>query len=733
MSDKKMHSKHSVIKQVLLGAALLYATNIYALGLGEINVSSYLGEPLKATVPVRHFSADQVQDDIKIKLASLEEYERMGLNYPAGINFRLDFQKNQGEPYIDVWTTEAVELPFVDLLISFNSGVGRITKSFTFLLDPAPGITAPVVSAPPDSGSYQVEDMVFDGGSVEAQAYAPSVEADIPAQGRFIFNKGQASYTEAPRPPEPVKPKAKPKPKRSTQATTAQVSNIVSPFNAADYQPPSSRPAYQPEPEDVDRVNYGRMSMALSTSLSISRSDPGRLNSADALQEEIIVKEKILADMNSQVLELQSAVDTLKDRMSSLPADNANPAAFADPLPQTEQQPVERVVTADTDFVDLPPDVAADPLFNQPAGATDYAAGDEFNPDQMAPQAADPGIEVLPALETPVIEPGIASDQPQDVMPDPAMLADQSTAAPASTSIVDTVLGYFWWLVGLLMLVIAGAVGLMLYRKRKQANDDAEEAFAAQQIQQAKSGAGSNNELAIPPLDKNIEPHELELDEPKVPASVASADSRSDDSGLQDESLAVADSNSDVFATPRTKAPETVEFETAGGGAAGQSQQEQEEAKRRAEEEQHFLQMQAEAELAEQSAAKPADSGGIAFADNDNAPLEQPKIKIAQPGVKPAAPMGEENPEYDLLEEADIYLRFGHNKLAEEVLREAINMNPANPQGYLTLLGIFEMRSDVKEFSKFASKLKELGDDDSWQQAAEMGRKIDPSNPMYGV
>ena len=88
-------------------------------------------------------------------------------------------------------------------------------------------------------------------------------------------------------------------------------------------------------------------------------------------------------------------------------------------------------------------------------------------------------------------------------------------------------------------------------------------------------------------------------------------------------------------------------------------------------------------------------------------------------------------PEYEMLEEADIYLRFGHDKLAEEALREAIKINPKNPQAYLTLLRIFFSREDSVAFLAVAQQLKSLGDGSVWQRVAEMGRNLDPDNPLY--
>jgi Tfp pilus assembly protein FimV len=88
-------------------------------------------------------------------------------------------------------------------------------------------------------------------------------------------------------------------------------------------------------------------------------------------------------------------------------------------------------------------------------------------------------------------------------------------------------------------------------------------------------------------------------------------------------------------------------------------------------------------------------------------------------------------PEYEMLEEADIYLRFGHDKLAEEALREAIRINPRNPQAYLTLSRIYFSREDSIAFLALAKQLKSLGDEDVWSKVTEMGRNLDPGNTLY--
>jgi pilus assembly protein FimV len=69
--------------------------------------------------------------------------------------------------------------------------------------------------------------------------------------------------------------------------------------------------------------------------------------------------------------------------------------------------------------------------------------------------------------------------------------------------------------------------------------------------------------------------------------------------------------------------------------------------------------------------------------------------------------------------------------LAEEVLFDALKINAANPEIYMTLLGIFDTRGDAKGFEAVALKLKAIGDEATWQKAAEMGRKLDIGNELY--
>lgn len=65
------------------------------------------------------------------------------------------------------------------------------------------------------------------------------------------------------------------------------------------------------------------------------------------------------------------------------------------------------------------------------------------------------------------------------------------------------------------------------------------------------------------------------------------------------------------------------------------------------------------------------------------------------------------------------------------MLKEALSKNPSNIPVQLKLLSVYVSRKDVNSFSSIAHKVKDTGDATAWEQAAAMGRAVDPSNPMY--
>lgn len=100
------------------------------------------------------------------------------------------------------------------------------------------------------------------------------------------------------------------------------------------------------------------------------------------------------------------------------------------------------------------------------------------------------------------------------------------------------------------------------------------------------------------------------------------------------------------------------------------------------------------------------------------------------PGDRAEAPSQTDN--VDPISEADLFLSFGRDAQAEEILKEALKSTPKKHQIHLKLLGIYANRKDVNSFSAIARTLQDSGDEYAWQEAVAMGRALEPNNPMYG-
>jgi pilus assembly protein FimV len=87
----------------------------------------------------------------------------------------------------------------------------------------------------------------------------------------------------------------------------------------------------------------------------------------------------------------------------------------------------------------------------------------------------------------------------------------------------------------------------------------------------------------------------------------------------------------------------------------------------------------------------------------------------------------------DPVAEADVYLAYGRDLQAEEILKEAMRGNPERMAIRTKLLEVYAKRRDIKGFELLATQLFSLtqGQGDDWAKAQELGAQIDPENPLY--
>ncbi|MBK7660837.1 MAG: FimV family protein [Betaproteobacteria bacterium] len=90
--------------------------------------------------------------------------------------------------------------------------------------------------------------------------------------------------------------------------------------------------------------------------------------------------------------------------------------------------------------------------------------------------------------------------------------------------------------------------------------------------------------------------------------------------------------------------------------------------------------------------------------------------------------------EVDPVAEAEVYIAYGRDAQAEEILKEAMARDKSRHEISLKLLEIYHARKSATAFETVAKELRAAAGETSpaWQKAAAMGAQIDPTNPLYG-
>ncbi len=89
----------------------------------------------------------------------------------------------------------------------------------------------------------------------------------------------------------------------------------------------------------------------------------------------------------------------------------------------------------------------------------------------------------------------------------------------------------------------------------------------------------------------------------------------------------------------------------------------------------------------------------------------------------------------DPVAEADVYMAYGRDMQAEEILKEAMRTNPERLSIHTKLLEVYAKRRDSKGFEQLALELFALtnGQGDDWAVAQKLGQELDPENSLYGA
>ena len=179
---------------VAAAALCLVLPSAWALGLGRMVVQSSLGEGLRAEIDVSSLTPEEAAN-LKVRIASPESYRAAGVDYNAVLpSAQVSLQRrSDGRPYLRIVSDKVVQEPFVDVILELNWNTGRLVREYTMLFDPPSTRTQVATPATP---------------AVVAAAPAPAPSAPAPAQPRVAAAPPPVARAAEPRAaaPKPAAP-----------------------------------------------------------------------------------------------------------------------------------------------------------------------------------------------------------------------------------------------------------------------------------------------------------------------------------------------------------------------------------------------------------------------------------------------------------------------------------------------------------------------------------------------
>lgn len=653
MHNQKSSSTISLGRKALSAAvasALLFISSAHATGLGRLTVLSSLGQPLRAEIELTSPTKEEVGSLVP-KLAHPDAFRQANIDFnPALLSLRFSVEQRGSGYVIRISSTQAMNEPFVDLLLEMNSSNGKLLREYTFLLDPAElrnsqsaQVASPVTVATPlqsqaIAAPQAAPAPASSAGKPQTRAASktPEVAKTVTAAGDYQVKRGDTlskiagSYrTEGVSLDQMLVSLYRANPQafsgnnmnrlksgqiltvpdaesvRSTSGSSAESHAVVT-AHAADFNAYRNKLAGQVARAPAEKTVAGKQSAsgtitakvkevptATSESpdkLKLSKAAPAAsakaANGKPSTEEEKLAKDKAIAEANARVKELEKNVGDLQKLLDVKSRDLAAKQAEAAKKDLKATAEAKLTTPPAASVASAPASVAAAP----------------------APASVPASASVAPASAPAVV----ASAEGVSASAPPKPVVKRKPVAPPPPPPEEP--GFFENLMGSSFLLPAGAAILALLggygiftSRRKKKLQQFEDSVLTGSSMKANSMFGSTGGQSV-------------------------------------------DTNNSVF--------------------------------------------------------------------NSN--------------FAPSASQLDAN-EVDPVAEADVYIAYGRDSQAEEILKEALRTQPDRHAVRVKLLEIYFARKDQKLFERLASELYGMtgGEGEDWAQAASMGIMLEPGNPLY--
>ena len=668
----------------ILFALMLGASVANAAGLGKLTVNSGLGQVLNAEIDLVSLQPGEL-DSLSARVATVEAFRDSRIEYsPALRLLRFSVERRvNGQAYLKVTSVAPINEPFVDMLIEVTWPAGRILREYPILLDP-PGysqsrVAPPTSAAPPQVASRPTE---------TPPASAPAASSQAPAAATTTAPGGGPSSTT----------------ELTTTAPTAPSAPKETPASGDTYGPIQkgetlAKIAEQTKPADVSLeqmlVALYRENQGAFINNNMNRMKTGQILRVPSAEEvNKIEKKDANTEYRTHVADWRAYRDQVAGGVPSLPPRDTGTSATG--------RVTSAAVTPPAPPSAEPKDVLKLSKSDAAAKAGGAGAGKGASQDR------------LNALQEEV------------TAKDKALRESQSRVADLEKQI----------------------------QQMQRLLDLKGGAPAAKDVPPAKAGAPSEPAKPVeppkvaatttPPAPAKVEAPKAEppkAEPPKVaevkPTEPPKTDTKVAEAPKPPEPAKPAPPKADAKAPPKKAAPPAEKSFTdelldnpwylaAGlGGLAilGAGA---------------FLFLRRRKDRAEagpsssMTSAFPSDLKPEANTGKSGGGLVDTGNSSFLTDFDKTGPGTIDTDEVDPVAEAEVYIAYGRDAQAEEILKEAMARDASRTEIPLKLLEIYHARKSATAFETVAKELKaKVGDGPQWQKAAAMGAQIDPNNPLY--
>lgn len=180
---------------------------VQALALGQARVLSTLGEPLRAEIDITQIS-DEEAASLKVGIAGTNAFRAAGVDFNSALNNAQIAlaRRPDGRWFIRVQSERPVNEPFVDLILESTWATGRVVRDYTLLIDPpasragtadATAVIPPAQAsaAPSASGGSPPSQLQPAPGRAPVGGASAPKKPDSPPQAKTPVGSGENTVT----------------------------------------------------------------------------------------------------------------------------------------------------------------------------------------------------------------------------------------------------------------------------------------------------------------------------------------------------------------------------------------------------------------------------------------------------------------------------------------------------------------------------------------------------------